>query len=232
MSDEVEVQLDLELTSQGVWPGLTLKNGVKLIESGELGAVWTARGVTTDGGDPVAALRINLGGGRVAMVEISVRALQKVAAILGARYPRREHQFESSWQPHPEKRGDEQDRIEATCTVCGLTIINPTDAHVIDYFPPVEALTREWLGMMGYPDECAGPPKKPYAPPTLRKLDPEEVMRKLAARGSEEANRVPGGGEHEREEGAREREAPELGDLAVTREPVDECTNNGDEHGK
>jgi hypothetical protein len=161
MSDEVEVKLDLELTSQGVWPGLTLKNGVKLIETGELDAVWTARDVTTDGGDPVAALRINLGGGRVAIVEISVRALQKVAAILGARYPRR-----------------------------------------------------------------------PYAPPTLRKLDPEEVMRKLAARGSEEANRVPGGGEHEREEGAREREAPELGDLAVTREPVDECTNNGDEHGK
>lgn len=156
MSDEVEVQLDLELTSQGVWPGLTLKNGVKLIESGELGAVWTARGVTTDGGDPVAALRINLGGGRVAMVEISVRALQNVAGILAARYPRR----------------------------------------------------------------------------PLRKLDPEEVMFLLAGRSSEEANRVPGGGEHEREEGAREREAPELGDLAVTREPVDECTNNGDEHGK
>jgi hypothetical protein len=65
------------------------------------------------------------------------------------------HQFERGWQPHPEKRGDEHDRFEATCLGCDLTIIDPSDAHVIDHCPPVEALTPEWLEMMGYPVECS-----------------------------------------------------------------------------
>lgn len=78
--------------------------------------------------------------------------------------PTRAHEFEGNWQPHPEKRGIEHERYEVTCSGCGLTIINPTDAHVIDGFPPVEALTSEWLGMMGHPKECAPRPSEHAAP--------------------------------------------------------------------
>lgn len=164
MSNEVKVELDLELTDKGVWPGLTLANGVKLIESGELGAVWTAQGVTAEWGDQVVALRIDLGGGRVAIVETSVRAIQKVAAVLCDRY-----------------------------------------------------------------GERAPKQKRPYSPPTLRVLDPAEVMRMLAL---EEADRMPGGGEHQGEDSTREAQAPELGDLAVTREPIDQRASDGDENGE
>jgi len=65
------------------------------------------------------------------------------------------HQFDGSWQPHPEKRGIENERYEVTCSVCGLTIVDPTDAHPIDHCRPVNALTPEWLAMMGYPVACA-----------------------------------------------------------------------------
>lgn len=68
------------------------------------------------------------------------------------------HHFETSWQPHPdpERRRDvAHDQYEAHCPRCDLTIVNPSDAHVIDHCPPVEALTPEWLGLMGYPDGCS-----------------------------------------------------------------------------
>ena len=68
--------------------------------------------------------------------------------------PTRAHEFEGSWQPHPEKRGIEHERYEVTCTGCGLTIINPTDAYPVDHCPAVEALTPEWLELMSYPKEC------------------------------------------------------------------------------
>jgi len=82
--------------------------------------------------------------------------------------PTRAHQFEGSWQPHPEKRGIEHERYEVTCSGCGLTIINPTDAYPIDHFPAVEALTPEWMDLMSYPKECQ-PSERPdpvgVAPP-------------------------------------------------------------------
>lgn len=43
---------------------------------------------------------------------------------------------------------------------------------------------------------------------------------------------MPGGGEHQSEQGAREAQAPELGDLAVAREPIDQRASDGDEHGE
>lgn len=169
--------------------------------------------------------------------------------------PRRAHRFEGSWQPG-ERRGIEYERYEETCSACGLTIIDPTDAHVIDGFPSVEALTPEWLEMMGHPKECTPKqveqPKRPYEPPTLRKLDPHDVIRKLhgalekeqptrptiaetsGLRGpracSEQANGMAGNGEHQDEQGACKAQASELGDLAVIREPIDKRTGNGDEH--
>jgi len=48
---------------------------------------------------------------------------------------------------------------------------------------------------------------------------------------SEQANGVAGGAEHERENGAREQQAPELGDLGVARKGVDQGAGDGDEHG-
>jgi hypothetical protein len=69
--------------------------------------------------------------------------------------PTRAHQFEGSWQPHPERGGIEHERYEVTCSGCGLTIINPTDAYPVDHFPAVEALTPEWMDLMSYPKECA-----------------------------------------------------------------------------
>lgn len=49
-------------------------------------------------------------------------------------------------------------------------------------------------------------------------------------RVSEQANGVPGDGEHQHEEGAREAQAPEFSDLAVVREPIDKRSDNGDEY--
>ncbi len=148
------------------------------------------------------------------------------------------HQFEGSWQPHPEKRGIEHERYEERCTACGLTIVDPTDAYPVDHCPAVKALSPEWLELMGHPKECTPKPKKrPYTPPKLQVLGPHEVIRKLLdafdRRGgvSEQANGVPRSHEHEREHGARKAEAPEFGDLAVTGEPIGERTGNGDEHG-
>lgn len=75
-----------------------------------------------------------------------------------------------------------------------------------------------------------GGKKRPYTAPRLRVLDPHEVIRKLL-KASEQANGVPGGGEHQGEEGAREAKAAELGDLAVGGEPIDERASDSEEHG-
>jgi hypothetical protein len=68
--------------------------------------------------------------------------------------PQQAHQFEEGWQPHPEKRGDEHERYEATCSECGLTIIDPNDVYPVDHCPAVKALTPEWLRLMDYPETC------------------------------------------------------------------------------
>lgn len=169
-------------------------------------------------------------------VTIGVTASRKQAYGTGLdpidEEPAPAHQFEESWQPHPEKRGDENERYEATCSVCGLTIVDPTDVYPIDHCPAVKALSKEWLTMMGHPAECVPKQeqKRPYAPPTLRVLDPNEVIRKLL-KASEQANGVPSGGEHQHEKGARKAQASELRDLAVAREPIDQRTGDGEEHG-
>lgn len=66
--------------------------------------------------------------------------------------PARPHQFDGSWQPHPEKRGDEHERYEVTCSMCGLTIVDPTDIYPVDHCPATEALTPEWLALIGLPE--------------------------------------------------------------------------------
>jgi hypothetical protein len=78
------------------------------------------------------------------------------------------HQFDGSWQPHPdpERRGVEHERYEVTCSGCGLTIVNPMDAHVIDHCPPVKALSEEWLTIMGHPVVCA-PRQEEARPPVV-----------------------------------------------------------------
>ena len=87
MNAGIQVSLDVDLGPNGVWPGLTTAEGVKLIEAGaELGAVWTAKGVMAGDRNPVVALRIDLGGGRVAIVETTARLIQMVAGALRGRY--------------------------------------------------------------------------------------------------------------------------------------------------
>jgi hypothetical protein len=102
-------------------------------------------------------------GGRVqetATIVIRVSRVQaygsgRTAMTDGEASPSRPHQFDGSWQPHPEKRGDEHERYEVTCSACDLTIPDPTDAYPVEHCPAVKALTREWLALMGYPEECA-----------------------------------------------------------------------------
>ncbi len=86
MGAGIEVNLDVDLDPNGVWPGLKEAHGVKLIEYAELGAMWTAKDVMAGERNPVVALRIDLGGGRVAIVETTARLVQMMAGALRGRY--------------------------------------------------------------------------------------------------------------------------------------------------
>lgn len=83
----IDMDLDVKLDSNGVWPGLRAETGIKLLELAELGAIWTTTDKTTPPvSEPVVALRIDLGGGRVAVAETTVRLFLTAAAAMRAHY--------------------------------------------------------------------------------------------------------------------------------------------------
>lgn len=86
MKPSVSIVLDQDMTANGVWPELKPENGIKVIQAGELAAMWTAKGVMAGERNPVVALRIDLGGGNVAIVETTARLIQMMAGALRGRY--------------------------------------------------------------------------------------------------------------------------------------------------
>lgn len=61
------------------------------------------------------------------------------------------HSFGGSWEPGS-RRGD--DEVYVASCACGLSVEDPSDSHVIDHCPPVEALSPEWLRLHGLPATC------------------------------------------------------------------------------
>jgi hypothetical protein len=83
--EAIDVVLDVELDANGVWPGIRKAEGVKLLEGGaELAAIWTTR--LAPGEPTIVALRIDLGGGRVAIVETTVHRFLAIADAMRKRY--------------------------------------------------------------------------------------------------------------------------------------------------
>jgi hypothetical protein len=83
----IEVDLDVKLTDQGQWPGLRKEKGVKVLEGAKLAAIWTAEvWATEDTTRTVVAMRIDLGGGRVALAEETLSSFLNCAAKVRAYY--------------------------------------------------------------------------------------------------------------------------------------------------
>lgn len=81
----IEVDLDVKLTERGTWPGLREEKGVKVLEGAELAAIWTTEDSTRALGT-VVAMRIDLGGGRVAIAEETLSSFLNCAGKVRAYY--------------------------------------------------------------------------------------------------------------------------------------------------
>lgn len=81
----IAVDLDVKLTEAGTWPGLRKEKGVKVLEGAELAAIWTTEDSSRALGT-VVAMRIDLGGGRVAIAEETLSSFLDCADKVRAYY--------------------------------------------------------------------------------------------------------------------------------------------------